>query len=70
MATDRKEVIDSTTDNVRVARVVVRLGLESQMTKFAAREALRAEIAGQTNQLADGGAPPPSNGSSGIATFR
>jgi integrase len=51
----RKEVIDPTTDNVRVVRVVVRLGLKSQMTKLAAREALRAEIAGQTSQVADGG---------------
>lgn len=50
----RKDVIDPTTDTVRVTRVVVRLGLKSQMTKLAAREALRAEIAKQTGQIADG----------------
>jgi hypothetical protein len=48
-------VIDPTTDNVRVVRVVVRLGLKSQMTKLAAREALRAEITTQTSQIGDGG---------------
>jgi integrase len=50
----RKVVIDPTTDNARVVKVVVRLGLKSQMTKLAAREALRAEIAKQTGQLAGG----------------
>ena len=50
----RKEVIDSTTENVRSVRVCVRLGLKSQMTKLKARDALKAEIAKQTGQLADG----------------
>jgi len=50
----RKEVIDATTEDVRPVRVCVRLGLKSQMTKLKARDALKAEIAKQTNQLADG----------------
>jgi hypothetical protein len=50
----RKEVIDPTTEDTRVVRIVVRLGLKSQMTKPGAREALRAEIAKQTGKIADG----------------
>jgi integrase len=50
----RKEVIDPITEDVRVARVVVALGLKSQMTKPAAREALRREIAKQTGQIPEG----------------
>jgi hypothetical protein len=50
----RKQVVDSTTENVRSVRVCVRLGLKSQMTKLKARDALKAEIAKQTGQLADG----------------
>jgi integrase len=50
----RKEVIDPTTEDTRVVRVVVRLGPKSQMTKPGAREALRAEIAKQTGHIADG----------------
>ena len=50
----RREVVDPTIETVRVVRVVVRLGLKSQMTKLAAREALRAEIAKQTGQIAGG----------------
>jgi hypothetical protein len=50
----RKEVIDPTTEDVRPVRVCVRLGLKSQMTKLKARDALKAEIAKQTAQLADG----------------
>jgi integrase len=50
----RKQVIDPTTEDVRVSIVPVRLGLKSQMTKLAARDALRAEIAKQTGKLADG----------------
>ena len=46
--------IDPTTEEVRSVRVCVRLGLESQMTKLKARDALKAEIAKQTGQLADG----------------
>jgi integrase len=50
----RKEVIDPTTEDVRSVRVCIRLGLKSQMTKLKARDALKAEIAKQTGQLADG----------------
>jgi len=50
----RKEVIDPETDQVRVVRVVARLGLKTEMTKGAAREALRQEIAKQTKHVADG----------------
>src|SRR5450756_292972 len=50
----RKDVIDATTEDVRTVRVCVRLGLRSQMTKLKARDALKAEIAKQTGQLADG----------------
>lgn len=50
----RKDVIDATTEDVRTVRVCIRLGLKSQMTKLKARDALKAEIAKQTGQLADG----------------
>lgn len=50
----RKEVIDPITEDGRVVRIVVRLGLKSQMTKPGAREALRAEIAKQTGKIPDG----------------
>jgi integrase len=50
----RKQVIDPTTEYVRVSIVPVRLGLKAQMTKLAAREALRVEIAKQTGKIADG----------------
>jgi integrase len=50
----RKDVIDATTEDVRSVRVCIRLGLKSQMTKAKARDALKAEIAKQTGQLADG----------------
>jgi hypothetical protein len=50
----RKQVIDPTTEDVRVSIVPVRLGLKTQMTKLAAREALRVEIAKQTGQMAGG----------------
>jgi hypothetical protein len=50
----RREVIDPTTEDARSVRVCVRLGLKSQMTKVEARDALKAEIAKQTGQLADG----------------
>ena len=50
----RKQVIDPTTEDVRVSIVPVRLGLKAQMTKLAAREALRAEIARQTGKVEDG----------------
>lgn len=50
----RKEVSDPETEDVRSVRICVRLGLRTEMTKPAARDALRAEIAKQTGQLADG----------------
>lgn len=70
----RKEVIDPTTEEVRSVRVCVRLGLKSQMTKLKARDALKAEIAKQTGQLAGGRilktGLSPSNGLSGTVIFR
>src|SRR5260370_37771344 len=45
--------MDPTTEDVRSVRVCIRLGLKSQMTKLKARDALKAEIAKQTGQLAD-----------------
>jgi integrase len=50
----RKQVIDPETETVRVSKVPVRLGLKSQMTKAAARDALHKEIAKQTGQITDG----------------
>ena len=50
----RKDVIDPKTEASRSVRVCVRLGLKTEMTKAAAREALRSEIAKQTGQLPDG----------------
>ena len=50
----RKQIIDPETETVRAVKVPIRLGLKSQMTKLAAREVLRAEIAKQTGQIADG----------------
>jgi len=50
----RKEVSDPETEDVRSVRICVRLGLRTEMTKPAARDALRAEIAKQTGQLANG----------------
>jgi integrase len=50
----RKDVIDSETEEVRNARIVVALGLKTEMTKPAAREALRKEIAKQTGKLPEG----------------
>jgi hypothetical protein len=47
-------VIDPITEDVRLARVVVTLGLKSQMTKPAAGEALRREIAKQMCQIPEG----------------
>jgi integrase len=46
----RRHVLDSTTETERVDTVCIKLGLKSQMTKFAAREALRTEIAKQNGQ--------------------
>lgn len=50
----RKDVIDPETEASRSVRVCVRLGLKTEKTKAAAREALRSEIAKQTGQLPDG----------------
>jgi len=50
----RKDAIDPETEEVRNARVVVALGLKTEMTKPAAREALRKEIAKQTGKLPEG----------------
>ena len=50
----RKSVIDPETNDVRPVRVCVRLGLKTEMTKAAAREALRSEIARETGQLPNG----------------
>jgi len=50
----RKQVIDPETETVRVSKVPVRLGLKSQMTKAAARDALRDAIAKQTGQITNG----------------
>ncbi len=50
----RKDVIDPMTEEPRSVRVCVRLGLKKEMTKAAAREALRSEIAKETGQLPDG----------------
>lgn len=50
----RKEVTDPETEGARSARVVVALGLKSEMTKLAARGALRKEITKRTGQIPDG----------------
>lgn len=50
----RKEALDLETEKVRSVRICVRLGLRTEMTKAAAREVLRSEIARRTGQLADG----------------
>lgn len=50
----RKQVICPETNVVRETKVPVRLGLKSQMTKLAAREALRVEIAKQTAKVGEG----------------
>jgi integrase len=50
----RKDVIDPETEEVRNARIVVALGLKTEMTKPAAREALRKEIVKQTGKLSEG----------------
>jgi len=39
----RKDVIDPETEEVRNARIVVALGLKTEMTKPAGREALRRD---------------------------
>jgi integrase len=46
----RRRVLDPETEQERANTVCVRLGLKPKMTKLAARNALRAEIAKQTGQ--------------------
>ncbi len=50
----RKDVLDPETEESRSVRVCVRLGLKTEITRAAAREMLRSEIAKQTGQLSDG----------------
>jgi integrase len=50
----RRRVLDPETEGERVDTECVRLGPKSQMTKFEARDALRAEITKQTGRVPDG----------------
>lgn len=50
----RETVLDPETDEERVKKVPIRLGLKSQMTKLKAREALRAEIVKRNGQVPEG----------------
>jgi len=50
----RRRVLDPETEEERVDTECVRLGPKSQMTKFEARDALRAEITKQTGRVPDG----------------
>ncbi|WP_035354514.1 hypothetical protein [Edaphobacter aggregans] len=47
----RETVLDSETNEERVRKVPVRLGLKSQMNKLGARGALRAEITKRSGQI-------------------
>ncbi len=49
----RRRVLDPMTERERVDTVCIQLGLKSQMTKFEARETLRAQIHNQTGQNLD-----------------
>jgi integrase len=51
----RRTVLDPKTETSRVDIVCVQLGLKSKVTKSAAREALRMEVAKQTGQNLGGG---------------
>jgi integrase len=51
----RRTVLDPTTEQPKVDIVCVPLGLKAQVTKSAAREALRMEVAKQTGQNLAGG---------------
>jgi hypothetical protein len=46
----RETILDPETNEERVKKVPVKLGLKSQMNKLGAREALRAEVAKRTGQ--------------------
>jgi integrase len=50
----RETVLDPDTDEERVRKIPIRLGLKSQMTKLKAREALRAEIVKRNGQVPEG----------------
>ena len=50
----RRRVLDPETEEERVDTECVRLGPKSQMTKFEARDALRAETTKQTGRVPDG----------------
>ena len=69
----RREVIDPTTNNVLTARIVVRLGLRSQMTKPVRGMRYRPRSPNKHARLQTaeffGTVPQPSNGSSGVVTL-
>jgi hypothetical protein len=46
----REAVLHPEADTQRVRKIGIKLGLKSQMTKFKARDALRAEITKRTGQ--------------------
>ena len=46
----REAVLDPVSNEERVKKVCVKLGLKTQMTKFEARDALRAEVAKRSGQ--------------------
>jgi hypothetical protein len=50
----RQTVLDPETNEERVKKVPVKLGLKSKMNKLGARSALRAEVAKRTNQSPEG----------------
>jgi integrase len=50
----RETVLDPETDEERIKKIPIRLGLKSQMTKLKAREALRAEIVKRNGQVPEG----------------
>ncbi|MGB7170598.1 MAG: tyrosine-type recombinase/integrase [Acidobacteriaceae bacterium] len=50
----RRRLLDPETEQERVDTECIRLGPKSQMTRFEARDALRAEITKQTGQAVDG----------------
>jgi integrase len=50
----RETTLDSDTNEERVRKIPIRLGLKTQMTKLKAREALRAEIVKRNGQVPEG----------------
>jgi hypothetical protein len=50
----RQTVLDPETNEERVKKIPVKLGLKSKMNKLGARDALRAEVAKRTNQSPEG----------------